>query len=227
LLLVVACTPHTRQPEPGASTGASELGSGAKARPAERDPSASRSKDAENTAAKPNRTPDVPYEPSSAEAIAAMLRLAEPRASDVVYDLGCGDGRVVIQAIQQSGARGVCVDIDPQRIKEARANAERAGVAERIEFRNEDLFTSNIADASVVLLFLWPEINLKLLPKLLRELAPGTRIVSNMHDMGELEPERVIRYRSAKTAVERGVYLWRVPARAAAHPSSNAGHPAK
>lgn len=161
--------------------------------------------------AKPLRKPDVPYEPSSSESILAMIRLAKPGPEDVVYDLGCGDGRVVIEAIQQSGAHGVCVDIDPERIREARANAERAGVAARVTFRTEDLFETELRDASIVMLFLWPEINLRLLPRLLRELRPGTRIVSNMHDMGDFPPEQVIQVRSPKSGVDRGVYLWRVP----------------
>lgn len=128
----------------------------------------------------------------------------------MIYDLGCGDGRVVIEAVKQSGGRGVCVDIDPKRIREARANAERAGVAARLSFRTEDLFTTDIRDASVVMLFLWPEINLRLLPKLLRELRPGTRIVSNMHDMGSFAPERVVTLESPSKRPHH-VYLWRVP----------------
>lgn len=165
--------------------------------------------------AKPSRKPDVPYEPSSPESISAMIRLAKPAPEDVIYDLGCGDGRVVIEAVQRSGAKGVCVDIDPARIREARANAVRAGVAARMTFRTEDLFETDIRDASVVMLFLWPEINLRLLPKLLAELSPGTRIVSNMHDMGDLPPEQVIQVTSPKSGRERGVYLWRVPTKPA------------
>jgi ribosomal protein L11 methylase PrmA len=124
-----------------------------------------------------------------------------------VYDLGCGDGRVVIEAVKRSGARGVCVDIDPKLIKHAQANAARAGVVERMQFRTEDLFATDIHDATVVMLFLWPEINLRLLPKLLRELPAGARIVSNMHDMGDLPPERTIPLTNPK-GQPRNVYLW-------------------
>ncbi len=161
---------------------------------------------------RPARTPDVPYEPSSAEAIAAMLELGKPTAHDVVYDLGCGDGRVVIEAVRQSGARGVCIDIDPKLIRRAQQNAKRAGVTDRISFRVEDVFASDIHDATLVMLFLWPEINLRLLPKLLRELPVGARIVSNMHDMGGFQPTRIISLRSANRKPHR-VFSWVVPER--------------
>lgn len=164
----------------------------------------------------PSRKPDVPYEPSSDAAIAAMLKLAGAGPSDVVYDLGCGDGRVVLRAVRESGARGVCVDIDPQRIREARENAARQGLGERVSFRTEDLFVTDIGDASVVLLFLWPEINLRLLPKLLRELRPGARIVSNMHDMGSFQPTQVIPIHDGPRPYD--VYLWLVPEPGAAAP---------
>jgi precorrin-6B methylase 2 len=160
---------------------------------------------------KPARAPDVPYEPSSGAAIAAMIELGAPGPNDVVYDLGCGDGRVVIEAVKRSGARGVCVDLDPKLIRQAQNNAARAGVVDRISFRTEDLFLTDIHDASVVMLFLWPEINLRLLPKLQRELPPGARIVSNMHDMGELQPARTIPVSSSRPR-GHNVYLWVLPA---------------
>jgi len=128
------------------------------------------------------RAPDVVYEPTPHFVVTEMLKLARVGANDVVYDLGCGDGRIVIAAAKR-GARGVCVDIDPQRITESRAKAQRSGVAERILFRNQDLFETDIADATVVTLFLWPSVNLKLRPKLWRELRPGTRVVSYIHSM--------------------------------------------
>ncbi len=138
-----------------------------------------------------------------------MLELAHPRPADTVYDLGCGDGRVVIEAVRRTGARGVGVDIDPKLVRRAAANAERAGVSDRISFRTEDLFATNVGDASVVMLFLWPEINRRLLPKLLHELPPGARIVSNMHDMGDYRPTRTITLRSGSNP--HRVYLWIVP----------------
>ena len=106
----------------------------------------------------------------------------------MVADLGCGDGRIVIEAVRRFGARGLCVDIDPRRIAEARRNAAAAGVAERITFLNQDLFTAELRGVTVVMLFLSPAFNLKLRPKLERELAPGARVVSHWHDMGDWPP---------------------------------------
>lgn len=157
------------------------------------------------------RAPDVRYEPTAMDVVRAMLRLAKVNARDVVYDLGCGDGRIVITAARELGARGVCVDIDPKRIAESRENAQRAGVTDRIEFRNQDLFTTDIGDATVVMLFLFPDLNLKVRPKLQGELKSGTRIVSHWHDMGDWEPQKTVRVQS--TDRERPIYLWIIPAR--------------
>jgi SAM-dependent methyltransferase len=157
------------------------------------------------------REPDVPYQPSSIQVVQAMLRLGKVGAGDMVYDLGCGDGRFVIAAARDLGARGVCVDIDPQRIAEARDNARRAGVADRIRFLTEDLFATDIRDATAVMLFLWPEVNLKLRPKLLRELKPGTRVVSHMHDMGDWQPQEMVRIPDSDR--QRVIYLWTIPRR--------------
>lgn len=157
--------------------------------------------------AAPKRAPDVPYEPSSPNIVLEMLKLANVGKRDVVYDLGCGDGRIVIAAAEKFGARGVGIDIDPERIAEAQENARKAGVTARVLFRNEDLFEADIKPATAVMLYLWPEVNLKLLPKLLRELKPGTRIVSHSHDMGDWKPEK-------ETEVEgHRIYFWTVPAR--------------
>jgi SAM-dependent methyltransferase len=164
-------------------------------------------------AAAPVRAPDVPYEPTPPNVLGVMLTLGDVKAGDVVYDLGCGDGRVVIAAVKRPGVRGVCVDIDPKRIREARRNAAAAGVAERIEFRTEDLFQTRIDDATVVMLFLWPDINLRLRPRLLQELRPGTRIVSHWHDMGDWTPDQRISVDSSGRP--RPVYLWTVPVRSA------------
>jgi SAM-dependent methyltransferase len=138
-----------------------------------------------------------------------MLELASVGPADVVYDLGCGDGRIVIEAARRYGARGVCVDIDPERIAEARANAEEVRVAERIVFRQEDLLQTELAGATVVTLFLSLDMNLRLRPRLARELAPGTRIVSHWHRMGDWTPERT-RYVQDPCAV-REVFLFRIP----------------
>ena len=157
------------------------------------------------------REPDVHYEPTSPDVVQVMFRLANVKSGEVVYDLGCGDGRIVITAVREFGARGVCVDIDPQRIAESRENARAAGVTENIRFLNQDLFEADVSEASVVMLFLSPELNLKLRPKLLRELKPGARIVSHWHDMGDWKPQKVVRVRSSGR--ERSVYLWTIPPR--------------
>ncbi len=136
----------------------------------------------------PLRAPDIHYEPTPHNVVAEILALAKIGAQDIVYDLGCGDGRIVIAAVKQRGARGVCVDIDPQRIRESEANAKRAGVADRIVFLNRDLFEIDFADATVVTLFLSPSINLKLRPKLTRELRTGTRVISYVHGMDDWTP---------------------------------------
>jgi SAM-dependent methyltransferase len=154
------------------------------------------------------RAPDVRYEPTPMEVVHAMLRLAKVTASDVVYDLGCGDGRIVITAARQFGARGVCVDIDPLRITESRENAHHANVTDRIRFLNEDLFVTDVGDATVVTLFLSPELNLAVRPKLQRELKRGARIVSYWHQMGDWKPQETVRVRSGNREVP--IFLWTV-----------------
>lgn len=163
------------------------------------------------TAAEPAaaaRKPDVVYVPTPPETVAEMLRLGEVKAGDVLYDLGSGDGRIPIAAARQFGVRAVGIDIDPERIAEAKANAKAAGVTKLVSFRNEDLFAADFRDASVVTLYLLPSLNEKLKPKLLAELRPGTRIVSHAFDMGEWEPE-------ATSELPNGdrVFLWRIPER--------------
>lgn len=138
-----------------------------------------------------------------------MLELAAVRENEVVYDLGCGDGRVVIEAVLRHRARGVCIDIDPARIREARQNAERAGVAASIRFETQDLFAAQLDDADVVMLFLWPEVNLRLKPKLQRELRPGTRVISHWHDMGPWKPDTT-RTVEPPGRRQRPVYLWTI-----------------
>jgi SAM-dependent methyltransferase len=154
------------------------------------------------------REPDVIFVPTPNDVVAKMLEMAQVTAKDTVYDLGCGDGRIVISAAQKYGAQGVGVDIDPQRIAEARESAQKAGVAERVRFVLGDLFETDISPATVVTLYLLTELNIKLKPKLLAELKPGTRVVSHAFAMGEWKPER-----TAEVSGNR-VYLWRVPARA-------------
>jgi len=150
------------------------------------------------------RAPDVRYDPSTPEHVQAMLQLAGVTNKDVVYDLGSGDGRLVIAAARQYGARGVGIDIDPALIKQSAANAQAAGVASLVQFRNADLFEADIHEATVVTLYLWPSINLKLRPKLWQDLKIGTRVVSNSHDMGDWKPEKTIK------ADGHFIYLWTI-----------------
>jgi len=157
------------------------------------------------------RAPDVSYEPTPTEVVHAMLRLAKVTAGDVVYDLGCGDGRIVITAARDFGARGVGVDIDPIRIAESRENARQAGVTDRVRFLNEDLFLTDMGDATVVTLFLSQEVNLTVRTKLQRELKPGTRVVSHWHHMGNWRPQETLRVRI--DGRDHPIYLWTIPAR--------------
>src|SRR5215470_17646726 len=148
----------------------------------------------QRTATQPIHAPDVPFVPTRQEVVEQMLRLAEVKPEDVVYDLGCGDGRIVVTAAQKFGARGVGVDIDPQRVAEANANAKRAGVEKRVAFKLDDLFQADIHEATVVTLYLLPDVNLRLKPKLLRDLKPGTRVVSHDFNMGDdWQPEKTVR----------------------------------
>jgi ribosomal protein L11 methylase PrmA len=151
------------------------------------------------------RQPDVVFEPSPENVVEQMLKLAGVHKGDVVYDLGCGDGRIVIAAAKQFGARAVGIDIDPQRIKESTDNARKAGVLDRVTFRNEDLFEADIQEATVVTLFLWRSLNLKLRPKLWKELKPGTRVVSHHWDMDDWAPEKQLEVDG------HPIYLWTIP----------------
>jgi len=163
----------------------------------------------------PQRLPDVPYVPTTDAAVDAMLKLANIKPSDVVYDLGCGDGLIVIAAAKKYGTRGVGVDIDPVRIREANENAKKAGVEKLVRFEEKDLFQADIHDANVVMLFLLNSVNLKLRPKLLQELKPGTRIVSNTFDMGDWKPDKEAPVEGTDdgTSLSQHLNLWIVPER--------------
>ena len=147
---------------------------------------------------------DVPYVPTPPEVVEAMLKLADVKSGDFVIDLGCGDGRIVVMAAQKFGARGMGVDLNPERIKEANANAEQAGVTGRAKFVEKNLFDADLAGATVVTLYLLPDVNLRLRPKLMKDLKPGTRIVSHSFDMGDWKPEKTIELGWRK------VYFWTV-----------------
>ena len=152
---------------------------------------------------------DVIFVATDLTIVNAMLTLAGVTRDDVVYDLGCGDGRIVIAAAREFGARGVGVDLDPQRIREAQANAARAGVADRVTFRVQDIFETDIQPATVVTLFLSPELNARLRPKLAGQLKPGSRIVSHRYGIGDWVPEETRTVMVSET--RNHVFLWRVP----------------
>jgi tRNA G37 N-methylase Trm5 len=154
---------------------------------------------------------DVPYVPTNERVVQEMLKVAKVTKNDLVYDLGCGDGRIVITAAKQYGARGIGIDIDPERIKEAEENARIAGVSDRVTFMQGDLFKADIRDATVVTMYLLPAVNMKLRPKLLGDLRPGTRIVSHNYDLGDWAPRQKLRVNVG--SVEHDVYFWVVPQR--------------
>jgi SAM-dependent methyltransferase len=151
------------------------------------------------------RPPDVKYVPTPQSAVDAMLELAQVTANDVVYDLGSGDGRIPITAAQKYGARGVGIEIDSYYLRFAFDNLAKSGVANRVVFLNQDLFESDISPATVVTLFLLPRLNQQLMPKLKRELRPGSRVVSHQFDMGEQWPADETRDVNGLT-----IYLWTI-----------------
>ncbi len=163
--------------------------------------------------------PDIYYVPTPREVVIEMLKMAQVKRNDIVYDLGCGDGRIVITAAKVFGARGVGVDIDPVRIKESNENAREAGVTDRVKFIEQDLFKTDISEATVVSLYLYPELNLRLRPKLFRELSPGTRIVSHEFDMGDWKPDNMgtvrnvrLHYKPTPAVKDTNYYYWVIPA---------------
>ena len=149
---------------------------------------------------------DVRYQPTPMPVVRAMLELARVGAGDTVYDLGSGDGRVLITAAREFGARGVGVEIDPALVARAQAKARDAGVQGRVEFRLGDMYAADVSPATVVTLFLHPEPNLKLRPKLRTQLRPGSRVVSYMWDMGDWKPD------DARSIHRHKVMLWRIAA---------------
>jgi hypothetical protein len=155
-------------------------------------------------AATQSRTPDVIFVPTPQAVVDEMLKVANVKKGDVLYDLGSGDGRIVIAAAKRFGVRGVGIDIDPQRIAEANANAKKEGVSHLVTFKNTDLFTTDISEATVVTLYLLPRLNVKLRPKLFADIKNGTRIVSHAFDMAEWEPEKHLKVEG------RDVYYWTI-----------------
>jgi SAM-dependent methyltransferase len=155
---------------------------------------------------------ESPYVATPEPVVVEMLRLAKVTKTDVVYDLGSGDGRIVITAAREFGARGTGIEIDPALVKEARESARKARVTDRVRFLQQDLFEADISEATVVTLYLLPEVTLRLRPKLLRELTPGTRIVSHRYDLGDWPPAKVIQVNV--NGINHWVYYWVIPARA-------------
>jgi tRNA G37 N-methylase Trm5 len=151
------------------------------------------------------RQPDVIFVPTPYEVVEEMLKLANVHKGDVLYDLGSGDGRIPVTAAKKFGIRAYGIDIDPQRIEEANENARKNGVSDLVQFKNEDLFQTKFSDATVVTLYLLPDLNVKLRPRLLAELKPGTRIVSHQFDMGTWKPDKKVELSG------RTIYLWTVP----------------
>jgi ribosomal protein L11 methylase PrmA len=154
-----------------------------------------------------NQHPDVIYVPTPHEVVDDMLRLANVGQKDILYDLGSGDGRIPIAAAKKFGIKAVGIDIDPERIREATENAKKAGVSHLVTFRQEDLFRADFREATVVTLYLLPDLNVKLRPRLWDELKPGTRIVSHQFEMGTWKPEKKLESNG------RTVYFWTIPAR--------------
>lgn len=150
------------------------------------------------------RSPDVIFVPTPQEVVDAMLQMANVTAKDVVYDLGSGDGRIPITAAQKYGARAVGIDIDPQRIKEANENLAKANVGDKVKFLNQDLFQTDLSQATVITLYLLPSLNVKLMPKL-KQLKPGTRIVSHSFDMGSDWPAE-----KTQDVNGRMIYYWTI-----------------
>jgi predicted O-methyltransferase YrrM len=157
----------------------------------------------------PETVPRSPYVATPPDVVDRMLTLARVDSRDVVYDLGSGDGRIVIAAAQKFGARGVGIDIDPVRIEESQANARRAGVQDRVTFRLGDALETDVSEATVVTLYMLSAINVKLRPILTRELRPGARIVSHNFPMGDWEPGKVETFKDL-AGTTRTLYLWEI-----------------
>jgi cyclopropane fatty-acyl-phospholipid synthase-like methyltransferase len=153
--------------------------------------------------------PDIAYIPTPADAVDAMLELAQVGPEDVLYDLGCGDGRLLIRAAQRWGTQGVGIDVDPVRIAQAQANAQTAGVAHLISLTHGNLYDSDISAATVVALYLLPHLNVRLRPRLWQQLQPGARVVSHQFNMGDWEPDRVLTLMPSEE--ESTIYLWIMP----------------
>ncbi len=153
---------------------------------------------------------DVPYVPTPQPVVEEMLRLAQPKEGETLYDLGCGDGRIIVTAAKKYKVKGIGVDIDPERIKESNENARKEGVADRVKFLEKNLFEMDFGDADVLCMYLLTSVNAKLKPKILADMKPGARVVSHAFDMGDWKPDKTV---NVKESDNRTVYFWIVPAR--------------
>ncbi len=163
----------------------------------------------EQSEKKPQRRPDVIFVPTPQDVVEKMLELAEVTKDDVVYDLGCGDGRIVVTAAKKYGCKAVGIDIDPQRVKESLERVKKNKVEHLVTIKEGDIFQEDLTPASVITLYLLPSLNVKLIPQL-QKLKPGSRIVSHSFDMEGVKPEKVVHY-EAKDGITHTIYLWRAP----------------
>ena len=156
--------------------------------------------------------PDIAYIPCTTEVVEAILQLAKINSDDIIYDLGCGDGRVLIAAAQKYGSRGIGIDIDPERVEDARIKALKNRISQNLEFYQQDLFTSNFSDATVVFVYLLPHLNLRLRSQLWQQLKPGTRVVSRDFDMGDWHPLKQLKLIVQEDGEEEEVtlYYWEI-----------------
>jgi len=168
---------------------------------------------------KPNRTPDCVYVPTPYDVVEKMLQMANVKKTDVIYDLGCGDGRIIVQAAKKRGCRAVGYEIEPNRIREAYENIKKNKVEHLVEIRQEDLFTADFSEATVMGLYLLPGMMTKLLPKI-EKLPPGTRIVAHDYGFHGIQPDKVVTVTSNETNVQHTLYLYTLPLKRQKQPES-------
>lgn len=161
-------------------------------------------------AADDKKTPDVVYVPTPHDVVARMLKTAKVKKGDVVYDLGCGDGRIVVTAAKKYGCKGIGFDIDPERLKESNANVKKAGVEKLVKIMDKDIFKVDLSKASVITLYLLPSLNRRLVPQL-NKMKPGSRVVSHEYSIAGYKPEKVINIKSREDNAEHTIYLWTIP----------------
>ena len=151
----------------------------------------------------------VPYVPTPQDVVERMLDIAGVKKGDVVYDLGCGDGRIVVTAAKKYGVKAIGFEIDPERIKESHENIQKAGVEKLVEIRQQDILTVDLSGATVLTMYLLPDVNLRLRPAIQKQMKPGSRIVSHDFDMGDWKPERTERVKDS-SGWDHTIYLWRI-----------------